>query len=917
MPRLMRNVFFSCAAVAASSPGIVAAQALPPALKQSAVLQMQVLDNIKLSETATQRKINSRLFLGVLRERNDVRLASLTSFRFVKAEKDGRVPVDIAIDSANGVKPVMERLEQLGAPVLAKSYAAHNAYARVRLADLEQLAAMPEVRAVRQHIPALTQKINTSQGDATHGANAARSYFGVSGTGVKVCVLSDGVDSLTGVQATGDLPPAVDVLPGQAGSGDEGTAMLEIVHDLAPGAALGFAQAGPDEAGFAQNILGLAINGCNIIVDDVIYLDESPFEDGPVAQAVNTVTSFGVLYFSSAGNEGNKDDGTSGTWEGDFKVSAAAPPAPLAGKVLHDFGDAGQSLAVTDSADEPAILIWAEHFDLATGNASTDYDLYDMNNTLSSILDASTDTQNGSGGDDFPIEFLPDVSSGERLVVARTAVGTTSSAPMFNLIVFRGVVDQALATSGATRGHSAAAAAFSVAATPAAASFDGVTPDGPFPGLFTAANASESFTSDGPRRIILDGATGTELVAGNRTSTGGVVRQKPDIAAADGVSTAAPGFDPFYGTSASAPHAAAIAALLKSGIPSLTPVQVRTLLTTTAIDIEAPGTDRDTGAGIVMPYPALLAGGAPPRAFLTDGAPVLTQVSGDGDAYVENYETFSVVVPLTNGGGAAATSVNAVLSSSTPGISITTASSPYPNIAPAASANNSTPFVFTVGSSLTCGAAIDFTLTVTDSGGPSPQTFSLAVPTGSPGTPVSTSYTGPVVPIPDGGDFSGSSPGAPAVATLPVSGIGGNVYSTVFSFNGATCSSTAGATTVGLDHSYVNDLAITLLSPLGTPVAIINHTDGSGNNFCQTVLDDTAATNIQSVTTAQAPFTGTFAPNAPMTAFNGQSANGNWQLQAQDFFLQDVGNIRAFTVKVTPAVCNAVPSDRIFANGFE
>ena len=102
--------------------------------------------------------------------------------------------------------------------------------------------------------------------------------------------------------------------------------MLEIVHDLAPGATLGFATADPDEPTFAQNILDLAADGCNIIVDDVLYLDESPFEDGPVAQSVNTVTGAGVLYFSSAGNEGNKDDLTSGTWEGDFQPQRRRGP---------------------------------------------------------------------------------------------------------------------------------------------------------------------------------------------------------------------------------------------------------------------------------------------------------------------------------------------------------------------------------------------------------------------------------------------------------------------------------------------------------------------------------------------------------------------------------------------------------------
>jgi hypothetical protein len=68
---------------------------------------------------------------------------------------------------------------------------------------------------------------------------------------------------------------------------------------------------------------------------------------------------------------------------------------------------------------------------------------------------------------------------------------------------------------------------------------------------------------------------------------------------------AAPGFNPFFGTSASAPHAGAIAALIKSFNPALTPAQIKTILTSTAIDIEAAGWDRDTGFGIVMANQAL------------------------------------------------------------------------------------------------------------------------------------------------------------------------------------------------------------------------------------------------------------------------------------------------------------------------
>src|SRR6185295_5252030 len=485
---VLRAAVFLLAALTFSA-GLWAA---PPKPTASALHQIDALRSIKTSKTAVQNKIDSRLYLGLLHLRNDARLAPLTSFRFVQPQADGRVPVDVVVTSRNGVKPVLNRLEALGAVVKSTSVAYQRIKARMRLDDLETLAAMPEVRKIRQEVPAFTNAVNVPEGDKTHGADESRSFFGITGTGVKVCVLSDGVDSIAALEASGDVS-TVDVLPGQAGSGDEGSAMLEIIHDLAPGASLGFATAFTSEAQFAQNILDLQADGCMIIVDDVIYLDESPFQDGPVAQAVNTVTGLGALYFSSAGNEGNTTDLTAGTWEGDFLASGAADPAPLAGANLHNFGDGGNSILVEFGGGNPPLLIWAEHYDLATGIASTDFDIYDMDGGLTTIFDASTDVQDGAGGDDFPIEFIGGGTfGGERLLIDKFAAGTTSSVPMFNLIVFRGELDDALVTGGATRGHSAAADAYSTAATPAAASFDGVTPDGPYPGLFTAANESES-----------------------------------------------------------------------------------------------------------------------------------------------------------------------------------------------------------------------------------------------------------------------------------------------------------------------------------------------------------------------------------------------------------------------------------------
>src|SRR5262249_61273020 len=129
------------------------------------------------------------------------------------------------------------------------------------------------------------------------------------------------------------------------------------------GARPGLARAFPSEASFAANIRALPTTGhCTVIVDDVAYFDESPFQDTQVAQAVNDVTAAGALYFSSAGNSGNLTDGTSGYYEGDFRASASTLPG-ISG-TPHDF-DPGSAVQTSDplsagSLGKPVTLFWSD-----------------------------------------------------------------------------------------------------------------------------------------------------------------------------------------------------------------------------------------------------------------------------------------------------------------------------------------------------------------------------------------------------------------------------------------------------------------------------------------------------------------------------------------------------------------------------
>ena len=521
--------------------------------------------------------------------------------------EDAVVTVDIRAD----VTPaVLARIQDLGGTVLSSVPKYRAIRARLPLTAVEPLATLKAVQSIRpadqpithqllersavaQAMVAVSNNTPLREGDVAHQANVARSTHGVDGTGISVGVLSDGVDALAAQQATGEVPAGVTVLPGQAGGaislscnrrskGTEGTAMLEIVHDLAPGAELFFATGINGSAQMAQNIEDLCAAGANVIVDDIGYLLAPAFQDGVIAQAVSSVVADGCYYFSAAGNGGNLNDSTSGVWEGDF---VAGPELVLngvpTGAVIHDFdpdpdNDVTRNTIVKDSF-LPIVLQWADPW----RKSANDYDLF-LIDADDNVLASSTNTQDDTQDD--PIEFISGSCSNAykdaRLVIVKNAGAADR---YLRLNYARGGL--AITTVGQTFGHPASQDAIGVAAVSAA-------------GLDRAFNGTESvetFSSDGPRQMFFK-ADGTPNTA---------VLKKPDLAAADDVSTSTPGFLTFRGTSAAAPHAAAIAALMleaAGGPAKVKPTELRTAMTsgTAVLDIEETGVDRDSGAGIVM-----------------------------------------------------------------------------------------------------------------------------------------------------------------------------------------------------------------------------------------------------------------------------------------------------------------------------
>ena len=588
-----RSARFFVAALLASLGGQSLYAQVPTS--QVAIDQIGALLQEKHTRTGDQQKLGSQLWYALQASRgqvlpgvSDVYASALDS---VKPDAIGRARVNIrAVVSAG----LLNQIAAVGGSVRYASVEGGSILATVPLNALESLVAHPDVRHIA---PASRAKTNagalTSQGYISHKANQVVAS-GPNGTGVKIGVLSDSVDALAALIATGDLPALTTVVPGEDGNpgSSEGTAMMEIIHDLAPGAQLFFATAFTSPGSFAANIRTLRdVYHCDIIVDDVTYSDEGVFQDSEIARAVNDVVASGALYFSSAGNSGNLTSGTSGTWEGDFNAGGpSASPLP-AGYTLHIFSGAQQFNRLTAST----VLVSVKWSD-PLGASANDYDLFILDPTGTVVKCASTSLQTGAGDPDEECFSNNGFAANSRIVVAAKA-GAAQRA----LHVDSWGARLSIGTSGATSGHNAGLNTVSTAAT-----YWNSARTGTKPFVGGAANPTEVFSSDGPRKVFFN-PDGSAITPGNLLfgTNGGTTLAKPDIAAADGVSAKTPGFLPFFGTSAAAPHAAAVAALIKSARPTYTSAQILNAMKQTALDIRAAGLDRDSGSGIVMALEAV------------------------------------------------------------------------------------------------------------------------------------------------------------------------------------------------------------------------------------------------------------------------------------------------------------------------
>lgn len=328
----------------------------------------------------------------------------------------------------------------------------------------------------------------------------------------------------------------------------------------------------------------------------------------------------------------------------------------------------------------------------------------------------------------------------------------------------------------------------------------------------------------------------------------------------------------------------------------------------------APGTYTVTASKLVAGFPAASSGSVtvanggtatvnlcltPTPVLAAAGATLVSESFTPANGVIDPGETVTVAFGAQNIGGA--NTVNDVGTlAATGGVTAPAATANY-GVIVAGGAAVSRNFTFTASPALACGDSITASVAHQD-GASNLGTFNYRLSTGLVGSAVTTSYTGPPVAIPDNSAAGVNIP-------LTVSGVIGKVSDVNFRLDAlAGCTNAIGDTNASVTHTYNSDLRFKLTSPSGTVVTLVAARGSSGNNFCTVTLDDDGGFPTASTMSTAGAITGNFAPETPLSAFDGQNANGVWTLNVSDGFALDTGTLNRFSLIISGTTCVAPPA---------
>jgi len=391
--------------------------------------------------------------------------------------------------------------------------------------------------------------------------------LGVTGDGFKVGVISDGAEHWQAVAESGDLPVSIELFDNSTGIGDEGTAMMEIIYDLAPGVEFYFAgvevDLDEDSTEMVAAIEWLVGEGCDIIVDGLTFYDEPMFEDGDVADAAAAAVTAGVVYVTSAGDDAEKHhqryytpeyEGTRHLFEG----TQESNPQP---HWAFEVGPSETALTIE------GFLQWSDEW----GESGNDYNLYleKQYDVPYKHWDYVGWSENRQNGDDDPFEHVvyttavPSFAESLRWSIRLVNEGEVCELEFFHVgpgVWYKIWPLPEPVLRDSIFGHAAVESVITVGAI--AANDQG----------HDEVNAS---SSQGPSTVYDFTQTPPERIE----------RSSLDVCGIDGVSTKVYYPDPFYGTSAAAAHIAGIAALLLEIDGTLTPSEVQDRINDGAVNI--------------------------------------------------------------------------------------------------------------------------------------------------------------------------------------------------------------------------------------------------------------------------------------------------------------------------------------------